>query len=150
MRVSQFQSTYPKLLLGLLLPICCVSCTGGPKLYPVHGKLLQNNRPVAGALLTFHPKDGTVYTVLPTGLTDDDGTFTLETGANEGAPAGDYVVTLIAPEVVKAGAGQKKASMGRKPDSADRFKGAYTSEAGSKLRVEIKQGENNLEPFVLN
>jgi hypothetical protein len=149
MKVPLFSSALLQRLVFLVPAAFVISCSGGPKLYPVHGKLLQNNQPVAGVLLTFHPKDATVYSTLPTGLTDDDGTFIVETGANEGAPAGEYVVTMIAPQVVKE-TGKQKITMGKHAETADRFKGAYASEASSKLRVEIKKGDNNLEPFSLN
>jgi hypothetical protein len=126
-----------------------MSCSRGPTLYPVHGQLLQNNHPVAGALLTFHRQDADINTIPPTGMTDEDGTFTVETGSNEGAPAGEYVVTVINPKVVRS-AEKKTPSMGNKPVSEDSFKGAYAQVSNSKLRVEIKKGNNELEPFKLN
>jgi hypothetical protein len=134
----------------VLLPaVCCMSCSRSEPLYPVQGKLLHNNQPVAGALLTFHPKDANINTIFPTGVTEEDGTFTVETGPNEGAPAGEYVVTVIAPHEVKS-ADKKTFSMGRKQESADSFKGAYAQESSSKLRIEIKKGNNELGPLNLN
>jgi hypothetical protein len=133
----------------VLPALCCISCSRGPTLYPVHGTLLQNNQPVAGALLTFHAKDATINTIPPTGTTEDDGTFTVETGPSEGAPAGEYVVTVIAPQVVKS-AGKQPKRMGSHPESVDRFAGAYANETSSKIRIEIKKGINELDPFNLN
>src|SRR5260370_41667640 len=99
--------------LILILALCCVSC--GTTLYPVHGKVLHRNQPLEGALVTFHATGATLTTVLPTGLSEEDGSFTLTTGDKEGAPAGEYKVTVICPERVKSKA--KKMSMGEKPES---------------------------------
>jgi hypothetical protein len=133
----------------ILLPgLLCISCSRGPSLNPVHGQLLFKHQPVAGALLTFHPKDADIKTILPVGLTDEEGRYTLETGEGEGAPAGDYVVTIIAPQQVATG--KKTISLGNKPDSVDRFKGAYVRKDASTFRFEIKSGNNELAPIDLN
>src|SRR5262245_3096245 len=86
-----------------LLPVLgCLSCSGADSLNPVQGKLLYKGQPMIGALVTFHPKGANdVTTVRPTGLVEPDGTFTLMTGTKEGAPAGDYVVTVIWSELAK-------------------------------------------------
>ena len=74
---------------GLLLACCCLSCSSDSGLQPVQGKVLYKNQPIAGALVTFHPKGATdVRTLRPVGMTKEDGTFTLTTGDKEGAPAG--------------------------------------------------------------
>jgi hypothetical protein len=131
-----------------VLPVLsCLSCSGSDGLNPVQGKLLYKNEPVGGALLTFHPQNATVNTVLPTALTEDDGTFTVATGSKEGAPAGEYVVTVICAQTVQQK--EKRFSLGEKPETVDRFKGAYAREANSKIKVEIKGGNNELQPINL-
>src|SRR5262249_22670468 len=126
---------------------CCMSCSGSDALNPVEGKVLYNNEPIAGVLVTFHPKGADINTVLPVGQTKEDGTFTLSTGKQEGAPAGEYVVTAVCPQQGER-TGAKGLSMQRfKPE--DRFNGVYANEANSSIKVEIKKGKNQLEPFKL-
>jgi hypothetical protein len=130
----------------ILLPaLGCLSCSGSAALNPVQGTVLYKNQPLAGALVTFHPKGATgVATILPVGMTKEDGTFTLTTGQTDGAPAGEYVVTLICSEVVKS----KRIST-EQPETQDRFRGAYANAATSQIQVEIKNGPNQLAPFNL-
>ena len=131
----------------ILLPaLGCLSCSGKGGLNHVQGKVLYKNQPLEGAVVTFHPKGGDKFKAdRPYGMTKEDGTFTLTTGKEEGAPAGEYVVTLICPERVAP----KKAFSTELPESQDRFKGAYADPATSTFKVEIKQGMNQLEPFQL-
>src|SRR5437660_12226619 len=108
--------------LALLPALCCLSCSGGSeRLNPVQGKMLYKNQPMSGALVTFHPK-GTddVNTIRPTGLVKEDGTFTLTTGPKDGAPAGEYVVTVIWSEVSSK---SKKGFSTEMPATQDRLKG---------------------------
>jgi len=136
-------------VIVLLPALCCISCSkSGPPLNPVHGKLLYKNQPLAGAVLVFHPPEVNVKTIYPTGATEDDGTFWVRTGDQEGAPAGDYVVTVTCPQEVPIK--KKTISMGEKPESVDLFRGAYANKAASTLRFEIKKGDNELAPINLN
>src|SRR5947209_5994423 len=78
----------------------CASCSGGcASLNPVQGKILYKGQPLKGAVLTFHPKGGgkNITVDPPIGTSGEDGSFRLTTGNKEGAPAGEYVVTLICP-----------------------------------------------------
>jgi hypothetical protein len=109
---------------------------------------MYKNQPLKGAVVTFHLKGADeVTTVRPVGLTGEDGTFTLTTGAREGAPAGSYTVTLICPEEAP-GKGKKGISM-EPPEVRDRFQGAFSNLATSTLKAEVKPGNNQLEPFQL-
>ncbi len=131
----------------LLLSLCGASCSGGEALNPVHGKVLYQNGPLSGALVTFHPQGMADITVTPpVGLTGPDGVFTLTTGKKEGAAAGNYVITVICSETLPAD--DKSISTGG-PETRDRLQGAYANRATSKITVEIKKGINQLEPFDL-
>ena len=144
----------------MLLPVlCCLSCSSGG-LNPVHGKVLYKDEPIEGVVVTLHPKHTGIHTLLPVGQTKKDGTFTLTTGKNEGAPAGEYVVTFSCPQegAIKGQKGKPKKTasfnqeegfMGGFVNLEDRFKGAYSNEAKSTFKVEIKKGKNVLEPFNL-
>ncbi|MFM1802470.1 MAG: hypothetical protein RJA81_1822 [Planctomycetota bacterium] len=76
--------------------------------YPASGKVTQNGKPVSNAMITFHPVDPTIIRIpegksgveiaKPTTTTDENGRFQLSTYlGNDGAPAGDYKVTVILP-----------------------------------------------------
>ena len=138
----------PARCLGVaVLCLLQLSCSSNSGLNPVQGKVLYQNQPLAGALVSFHPDQAQDLNVEPTiGLTKADGTFQLTTGKDDGARAGHYTVTIICSEIPKTT--QKGFSTGG-VESVDRLKGAYANLAASKLKVEIKPGPNQLEPFDL-
>jgi hypothetical protein len=134
-------------LAALGLCLCGLSCSGQVSLNPVQGKVLFKQEPLKGALVTFHPKGSDELTALrPTGLTKDDGSFTLTTGQQDGAPAGEYVITIICSEVVVPKG--KEISTGGL-ETQDRLKGAYADRNNSKITATVKSGKNQLEPFDL-
>jgi hypothetical protein len=62
--------------------------------FPVRGKLLVDNQPAPGAMVVFHPVNASAQTERPFGKVSPDGTFELTTyEGQDGAPAGEYVVT---------------------------------------------------------
>jgi hypothetical protein len=132
-----------------LVTLCGVACSGSQSLNPVTGKVIHKNQPLAGALVTFHPKGSKDLKVeRPTALTKEDGTFTVKTGQKDGAPAGDYLVTIICSVPVNKKAG-KAISLGSDDDAADVLQGAYANVDTSKFPVTIKSGPNELQPFDL-
>ena len=66
--------------------------------HPVKGQVTFRDRPAAGALVIFHPVDGSAPPAIPakpSGRVGDDGSFTLSTyGEGDGAPAGQYRITV--------------------------------------------------------
>ena len=68
------------------------------------------------------------------------------TGDKSGAPAGEYVVTIICSEVIKPKDGKISTAA---PETEDRLKGGYGNKDNSKITVQIKSGPNQLEPFDL-
>jgi hypothetical protein len=134
--------------LALLPALGCLACSGNGGLHPVRGKVLHKDLAAQGALVTFHLKGADPVTAIrPVGLAGPDGTFTLTTGGQEGAPAGAYVVTLVWPEEV-APKGKGRFST-EAPEVRDRLRGAYADPATSTFTVEITQGANAVEPFHL-
>jgi hypothetical protein len=132
-----------------LLLLGGVSCSGGgpAALNPVKGKLLYKDQPIGGAVVSFHPTGGgDALAARPVGMTKEDGTFSLTTGQAEGAPAGEYVVTVVWPG--EAG-GKKKVMSTAPPETVDRLQGAYANRDTSSIKAEVKKGENQLEPFHL-
>jgi hypothetical protein len=79
----------------VVLAVSVASCSKGDgrkATFPVSGKVLDGNKPVANASVVFHPAGGGEK---PHGKTDAAGNFQLTTYAgNDGAPAGDYKVTV--------------------------------------------------------
>lgn len=85
-----------KLLVCVLVAIGC----GGPKRKPVfttEGKvLLADGTPAINVTVFLHPPSSEPEPVRPLGVTDENGAFKLTTyDANDGAPAGEYVITLM-------------------------------------------------------
>lgn len=90
-------------VLLLLLMAGCSSTPGRPACYPVKGTVQFQQQPLEEAQVTLHPVSGTI-TPLPTGITNRDGTFSITTwAANDGAPAGDYKVTVVWKQLVQQG-----------------------------------------------
>lgn len=78
--------------------LLATGCSGPAEVavYPVVGQVVVNGKPAEGATVVFHPQAaGEVAELRPTGKTDADGRFKLTTReSNDGAPAGDYKVTI--------------------------------------------------------
>jgi hypothetical protein len=134
--------------LAVLPALFCVSCSGNNGLNPVQGTVLYKGEPRKGVLVSFHPEVEDINFVRPTGLTKEDGTFTLTTGDEPGAPAGKYILTFICSEEVERPKG-KAMTMVMGPEYEDSFKGAYAEKSASKFHIEVKAGPNQLEPFKL-
>ncbi len=133
--------------LVFLMSLLGLSCSSSSSLHPVRGKVLHNGQPLAKAMVTFHPKQGAdLQTLPPTGLTNDDGTFTLSTGDKAGAPAGEYIVTIICSEEVAPKKGEISTGP---PETQDKLNGVYANRDSSKIVVTVKPGDNQLEPFDL-
>jgi hypothetical protein len=135
--------------MASLFALCGLACSGSSQLNPVQGKVLYKNEPLAGALVTLHPKGSTdVKADRPVGRTKDDGTFTVTTGQAEGAPPGEYMVTIICSQPVNK-KGPKSKGLDAGEETEDVLKGMYADPAHSKITVTIKSGPNQLEPFNL-
>src|SRR5262245_41559951 len=80
-------------MFACFLPLACGrSDTGG--VYSVRGEVFLNSQPAAGAWVHFHPVDEEECAPAFAQV-QEDGSFQLSTyGTNDGAEAGDYVVTL--------------------------------------------------------
>jgi hypothetical protein len=146
-------------MLGAVLPSCGPG--EGPPLYPVHGKVMYKGQPAAGATVMLRRLDAEPNTTppVPVGQVDEEGNFAMaveDRGA--GAPAGKYAALIQwrtkaeGTEEPKPAAASKKAGRSKavpdKPDGApDRLAGRYMNPEKSPFQVEIKAGENTLDPF---
>jgi hypothetical protein len=112
--------------------------------YPVKGQLAFRGKPAAGAFVVLHPKAATnIKVVPPRGQVREDGTFSLTTySANDGAPAGEYKVTVELHGIVK----QANGDFSRGPNLVPK---QYSNPKTSPLTVQIAEGENALSPILL-
>jgi|EP01136_Pigoraptor_vietnamica_P013312 hypothetical protein len=129
--------------LGMLLVVGCSTDPGWPKRAPVSGRVLVDGKPAVRAAVKFTPAgpaaDGKTYT--PATFTDDDGGFKLTTvEAGDGAPPGDYTVTVVATYAVKNG---------QDVPVPDLLGGRYADPKTSPLKVTVREAPNALEPFDL-
>ena len=117
-----------------------------PKTAPVAGSVTFKGRPAAGYRVTFHPRfDIGAVKFTPSGETDAAGRFTLSTGAaGDGAPPGEYAVTVVKPKVVS------DRTAGGLETEVDDLKGKYADPAAGAFVVRVTAGANTLDPFRLD
>ena len=114
----------------------------------VGGSVLVAGKPAVGAKLFFHPVDAgfNPRALRPFAEVAEDGTFELSTYlADDGAPEGDYIVTVYWPA-------PRKPTKGKFEDESlppDRLKNVYSSPRTSNLRAHINRGDNVLPAFEL-
>ncbi|MGD9721962.1 MAG: hypothetical protein AB7O59_10390 [Pirellulales bacterium] len=116
----------------------------GPVCFPVSGQVLKNGRPLAEALVAFHPvAQAEDVFPKPSAVTDAEGRFRLMTfTADDGAPAGRYAITVelratrqVGEELVRDG-----------PNTLPK---RYASPQTSQLEYEVVAGENAVPPLVI-
>lgn len=133
------------LVLGLLAWLGPGCAKGPPRpIYPVRGQFLFEGRPMAGAFIVFHPlDDADPRAVRPRAHADAEGRFVLTTySTGDGAPAGDYAVTVQWP-VARPGGGDHE------DDPPDRLRGRYSDPKTSGLKARVEAKANDLPPFQL-
>jgi len=121
-----------------------VGCGGPAKvtMVPVKGYVKVATKPAVGALVVFHPLDaGKENAAKPVAVVAEDGTFVLTTTAkDDGAPAGEYAVTIVwhakSKESNLPSLGDTSSNAGK-----DRLSGRYGNPKDSKLKQSIKKGE---------
>lgn len=138
-----------KPIIGCLLAVS-LGCGGDDrvKLYPVTGIVTVKGQPAEGAQVVLFLADESLRGgghPLPSGVTGPDGTFSLSSfKPNDGAPAGDYQVTIVWPEEVKINPNNPET-----PPARDRLKDRYAAPAQSGLTATVEAGPTELKPFEL-
>jgi hypothetical protein len=125
----------------LLFPACAPS--GRKPVYPVHGQVLLEGKPVPGAQVILHPlqDDDRDHPVRPLGQVGADGSFQLTTyDATDGAPEGTYAATVSLLQKPRGAEGDVSQNL---------LPPRYANPQTSPLRVEIGKGQNELPPFQL-
>jgi len=138
------------LTAAALAALCCSSCQGGKRFYPVRGRVLVNGKPAAGVSIVFYlVDDPDPKPVLPSAIVQADGSFELKTfvaqerALKDGAPAGPYQVSCVwyPPDLQKylnAGAALP-----------DRLHGKYSDPKTSGLRADVPEQPTELPLFEL-
>jgi hypothetical protein len=115
--------------------------------YPVQGQLLyKGTEPAVGAMVVFNPipADPSPTAIKPLGEVKEDGSFALTTyKADDGAPAGEYDVTVIwlqKPTGPRLGENRGLAK--------DRLEGRYSDPAAAKLKATVSEGGSKIRLVV--
>jgi len=131
-------------LLVLLWVVAASSCSHErrPALNPVRGTVTVQNKPAEKAIVVLRPVlSGPLKGPLPHAEVGPDGSFRISTYKEaDGAPEGEYIVTITWPE-------SRKDPETGDDVSDDRLQGRYADPSTSKLRATIKPGDNELSPF---
>jgi prepilin-type N-terminal cleavage/methylation domain-containing protein len=133
-----------RLLMMFAALVVSTGCGGGSAtIVPAKGMVkTKSGTPCAGALVVFHPTDkGRENDPKPVGTCKEDGTFVLTTKAiDDGAPEGDYAVTIVWAGKAKAA----KISLGGEASSgSDQLGGRYGDPRTPKLKASVKKGTPN-------
>src|SRR5262245_7963022 len=132
------------LAVGALV-VLASGCAGnkGPRLYPVKGVVRINGEPARDVNIVFTPvtlpADGATP-LSPAAVTGDDGSFLLMSfKPGDGAPAGDYKVTVIYP----------MNRFNKHQSGIDRLRGKFADPKTSGLTAKVEPTSNDLPPFDL-
>jgi len=115
----------------------------GPKLYPVKGSVFINGEPAKDVNIMFTPvappEDGGTP-LSPAAATEEDGSFRLMSfEPDDGAPAGEYQVTISFP----------MSRFNKNLNGIDRLKGKYSNPKTSGLTATVEPKSNTLPAFNL-
>jgi hypothetical protein len=115
-----------------------IGCGGGKDgLCPVRGKVLVNGQAAERVVVTLHPLGGGTVGRRSMATTEADGSFQISTsGPGDGAPPGEYAVTLVWPEYNAAG-----------DPGPDRLKGRYATPAKAFTKIAVTDKTTKLDPF---
>ena len=134
-------------LLLLAAGLCLTGCGNDPERTPVFkttGKVTFQNQPLTGAFLVLHPKQAPANPAdpRPSAQLKADGTFEATTfdGA-DGAPAGEYVVTVEYRKLIQYDGGWQP--------GPNVLPAKYENPATSDIFVRVAEGENQLPEIVL-
>jgi hypothetical protein len=125
-----------------------LGCGGGRlRVYPVSGKVLVKGQPAEGAKVIFYTQKSELQrpgVPIPQGTVGTDGIFKLTTyNPDDGAPEGDYAVTITWMQVKKASDDPEQQV------EADRLGGRYSTPDKSGLTAKVEAQSNDLPPFEL-
>lgn len=110
--------------------------------FPVKGTITFKGQPIPGALIALHPKSPVEGTPQPRANVTKEGALEVSTyDGGDGAPEGDYVLTVKWYKPIKSG--QDIVS------GPNVIPAKYARQESSNLTISVKPGENVLQPIVL-
>lgn len=126
----------PLFLFALLATGCSQAEPERIAVHPVQGQVTFNGKPAAGAFVVFHPQDASTG-LAPSAKVDALGNYSLTTyEAKDGAPAGQYVVTVVLQRMVNKN-GEYVPGPNLLPPQASK-------PATSKILARVAQGPNHV------
>lgn len=133
-------------LAGFGLIVGLSGCGGeptGPPIFPVDGRVEYRGKAANGAFVVFHPlreSSESAEPIRPTGKVDEGGRFRLTSLVeHDGAPAGEYAVTVEWYKLVNQGADWQR--------GPNVIPSRYAGPGTTPLRVTIREGANSIDPF---
>jgi hypothetical protein len=130
------------IVLALMLTAC--GAEGRKPVFPMSGKALFEGEPMAGAMLTFHPLDDKDPRAIRSQATvDAEGNYQLTTYfTGDGAPAGDYAITIYWPDRPAANPDEPvEEEVDKLPP--DRLAKSFTNPKTTVLRVKVREQPKN-------
>ncbi len=142
--IKTFLSAGGRVLVAGALVALVSSCSSkGPRLYSVTGMVRINGEPARDVNIMFTPVtplEGVTEPLSPSAVTGDDGTYHLMSfKPGDGAPAGDYQVTVSYP----------MSRFNKHLNGVDRLKGKFANPKTSGLTAKVEPKSNELAPFDL-
>ncbi|MCZ2343298.1 MAG: hypothetical protein LC104_16115 [Bacteroidales bacterium] len=110
-----------------------------PLCQPVSGVIQVNGKPTKDLLISYHPQTATPRNAIAaTGRSDEEGRYTLSSFLpNDGAPPGEYTITVVWPTSFQQIGGQDF-------PVGDRLGGVYANKANATWKATIREGESQL------
>jgi hypothetical protein len=149
-------STKPHFLL-LFFCMVILGCGEDPSfkttvpVFPASGKILHLGKPPAGVILIFHCTDVN-QKIKAQARTDDDGKFVATTFKTaDGAPEGDYIITLVVPSNESDSAREDAATERQfRKEGPPLFPSKYQNPATSPLKVKVIKNQPDLGILEIN
>ena len=130
-------------VLAALMVATGLGCSKSESRVPVHpvqGAIQYRGQPAAGAFVSLVPKNATDGVPNPRATVAKDGSFTVSTyDGNDGAPEGEYVVTVQWYKPVRQG--------NDLVGGPNVLPAKYSSPKTSDVTIHIAAGENRLKPI---
>jgi len=124
----------------------CAKSDDRKPVFPVTGRAIYKAEPMAGAMIGFHPLgDNDPRALRAQATADKDGRFQMTTyTTGDGAPAGEYAVTIYWP--AKRTKGKATDPTAEEEDMPpDRLNRVYTVPATTKLRATVQEQPNTID-----
>lgn len=119
--------------------------------FPIEGKVTYKGKPAKGAVVSFHPLGDNATAkpqILPTADCEDDGSFRLSTYMqHDGAPEGDYAVTIFWAAPTKAVEEEDEGDEEERGETINLLPHLYSHKDTTTLKYTVKAGPNEPANF---